>query len=90
MTCPYTDADDTAAMALLPHISLRNAPRNIHELAALPRVIRWRIANELGFPNEVVKEEYKNAGAFIQAHMLRDTLKAYDKWRRDMREHEKK
>lgn len=76
------EAEEVAQGKLLPKTNIDNAPRNLEAITELPRIVRWRLALQLGFPNEEYKQEYKNASAFVQSHMLRGALRAYDSWKR--------
>jgi hypothetical protein len=76
------EAREVAEGKLLPKVNIDNAPRNLEALIELPRIVRWRLALQLGFPTEEYRQEYKNASAFIQSHMLRGALRAYDSWKR--------
>jgi hypothetical protein len=75
------EAEEVAQGKQLPKVNLDNAPRDLQKLVELPRIVRWRLALQLGFPDEEYKQEYKNASAFIQSHMLRGALRAYDAWK---------
>lgn len=76
------EAREVAEGQQLPKVSLDNAPRTLEGLVALPRIVRWRLALSLGFPDDQHKTEFHQASAFIQSHMLRGALRAYDAWKR--------
>jgi hypothetical protein len=76
------EAEEVQRGQQLPKVNVENAPRDLNSLMALPRIVRWRLALSLGFPDEQYKTEFHKASAFIQSHMLRGALKSYDSWRR--------
>lgn len=76
------EAEETAQGKQLPKVSLDTAPRELNALISLPRIVRWRLARQLGFPDDQYKEEFHKASAFIQSHMLRGALRAYDAWKK--------
>lgn len=79
------EAEEVAQGKLLPKTNIDNAPRALEALIETPRIVRWRLALQLGFPTEEYKLEYKNASAFVQSHMLRGALRAYDAWKKSQR-----
>jgi hypothetical protein len=79
------EAEEMLQGKMLPKVNLDTAPRALSGILELPRIVRWRLANGLGFPTDESKAEYKNASSFVQSHMLRDALRAYDAWKKAQR-----